>query len=298
MLRFLPPPVHGVIGLIAFSLNTLFWCVPLYTVALLKLIIPLPGVRRRMSALLVDIAENWIAVDSWMMRAIQRSPWQVTGLEGLSPDSWYLVCCNHNSWVDIPILQRVFYKRIPFLRFFIKQNLIWVPVLGLAWWALDFPFMKRYSAEYLAKHPEKRGVDVATTRKACEKFRSTPTSILNFLEGTRFTPAKQQDQGSPFTYLLRPKAGGLASAVGAMGEMFEAILDVTIIYPDGPVELWGLLSGQLGRVIVHVEKRPIPPEWIGGDYANDPAFRAAFQAWVQQTWEEKDALIARLRGEE
>lgn len=294
MLRFLPAPLHGAIGLIAFAANTVFWCLPLFAVAIIKLLVPIPALRRRLSALLTEIAEGWIAVDSWMMRAIQRSPWQVSGLEGLRRDGYYLVCCNHNSWVDIPILQRVFYKRIPFLRFFLKKELIWVPVLGLAWWALDFPFMKRYSPEYLARHPEKRGVDVATTRKACAKFRGSPTSILNFLEGTRFTPAKHRAQGSPYNHLLRPKAGGMASAIGAMGDMFDGILDVTIIYPDGPVELWGLLSGRLGRVIVHVEQRPIPTEWLGADYTADPAFRASFQGWVQQIWAEKDALIGQV----
>jgi 1-acyl-sn-glycerol-3-phosphate acyltransferase len=186
---------------------------------------------------------------------------------------------------------------VPFLRFFLKQELIWVPLLGLAWWALDFPFMKRYSPAYLAKHPEKRGVDVMTTRKACQKFRHAPTAILNFLEGTRFTPEKHLKQGGPYAHLLRPKAGGMANALGAMGDRFEAILDVTIIYPDGPVELWGLLSGRLRRVVIHIEQRPIPPEWLGADYVSDPAFRAAFQAWVQEIWAEKDALIERVLAE-
>ncbi len=297
MLRLLPTPIHGTIGLIAFATNTIFWCIPLFVVAIFKLLVPIPAVRRRASILLVQIAEQWVAVDSWMMRAVQWAPWQVTGLEGLRPDGYYLICCNHNSWVDIPILQRIFYRRIPFLRFFLKKNLIWVPFLGLAWWALDFPFMRRYSAEYLAKHPEKRGVDAATTRHACAKFRHTPTSILNFLEGTRRTEAKHRAQQSPYTHLLRPKAGGMASAIGAMGEMFDAILDVTIVYPDGPVELWGLLSGQLGRVVVHVEQRPIPAEWLNKNYYEDPAFRSAFHDWVHQIWSEKDALIDRVLQE-
>jgi 1-acyl-sn-glycerol-3-phosphate acyltransferase len=294
MLRLLPAPIHGAIGLIAFTLNTLFWALPLFVVTLVKLLLPIPPLRRRLSVVLTRLGEGWIAVDSWMMAVSQRAPWRVTGLEGLRPDASYLICCNHNSWVDIPVLQRVFYRRIPFIRFFLKQELIWVPVLGPAWWALDFPFMKRYSPEYLAQHPEKRGVDVITTRKACEKFRHAPTSILNFLEGTRFRPEKHQEQGSPYVHLLRPKAGGMANAISAMGEQFAAILDVTIVYPDGPVELWGLLSGQLGRVVVHVEQRPIPPEWLGADYAADSAFRATFKAWVEQIWAEKDALIERV----
>lgn len=297
MLRLLPPPLHGLIGLIAFALNTVFWAVPLFLVALVKLVTPVPAWRRRLSMLLTRIAEGWVAVDSWMMGVIQRAPWRVTGLDGLRRDASYLICCNHNSWVDIPILQRVFYRRVPFLRFFLKQELIWVPVLGLAWWALDFPFMKRYSPEYLAKHPEKRGVDLATTREAVARFRKAPTAILNFLEGTRLTPEKHQEQDSPYTYLLRPRAGGIANAIGAMGDHCAAILDVTIVYPDGPVELWGLLSGRLGRVVVHVEQRPIPPEWVGADYAADPDFRAAAQAWVQQLWAEKDALIGRVMAE-
>jgi 1-acyl-sn-glycerol-3-phosphate acyltransferase len=298
MFRLLPAPIHGVIGLIAFSLNTLFWATPLFAVALLKLLMPIPALRRRLAVLLTRLGEGWIAVNSWMLRITQRTPWQLSGLEGLRRDGNYLICCNHSSWVDIPVLQRVFYHRIPFLRFFLKQELIWVPVLGLAWWALDFPFMKRYSAEYLAKHPEKRGEDVAATRKACERFRQTPTAILNFLEGTRFTVTKHQEQASPFAHLLRPKAGGLASAINAMGEQFNAILDVTIIYPDGPTELGGLLSGQLGRVIVDVKQRPIPPEWLGADYNADPAFRSAFQGWVQQIWAEKDELIAHVLTEQ
>ena len=294
MVRFLPAPLIGMLSLMVLVLNTLFWAVPLFGVAIVKLLIPLPAVRRRLSALLTEIAERWIAVNSWVLRVIQRAPLQVTGLAGLRHDGWYLICCNHTSWADIPLLQRVFAQRIPFLRFFLKQELIWVPLLGLAWWALDFPFMQRYTPAYLAKHPEKRGVDSATTRRACEKFRTTPTAVLNFLEGTRYTAAKHQAQNSPYAHLLRPKAGGMASAVAAMGTMFEAMLDVTIIYRDGPVELWGLLCGKLGRVVIHIEQRPLPPEWLSGDYANDPVFRAAFQAWVQQIWEEKDARIGRV----
>lgn len=297
MLRFLPAPIHGLLLGLGLVLNTVFWAVPLYAVALVKLLLPLPAARRRLSDVLTGIANGWIAFNSGLLRLIERRPWQISGVEGLRPDGWYLVCVNHLSAVDIPVLQRVFYRRIPFLRFFLKQELIWVPVLGLAWWALDFPFMRRYSAEYLRRHPEKRGVDVAATRRACAKFRGQPTSILNFLEGTRFTPAKRARQDSPYTHLLRPKAGGIASAVGAMGELFDAVLDVTIVYPDGPVGLWEMLCGRLGRVIVHVQPRPIPPAWLSGDYSGDPAFRAEFQAWVQQIWSEKDLLIGRLLTE-
>jgi 1-acyl-sn-glycerol-3-phosphate acyltransferase len=237
----------------------------------------------------------WVGANSSMLDLVHRIEWRVTGLDGLDPQGWYLIGCNHQSLVDIPVLQKVFYRRIPFVKFFLKQELIWVPVLGFAWWALDFPFMKRYSREEIARRPELRGKDLETTRRACERFRHVPTSILNFLEGTRRTPGKHAGQQSPYTHLLRPKAGGIAFVIGAMGEMFNALLDVTIVYPDGyDLSFWDLLSGKVRRIVVHVEQRPIPAELLGGDYTDDPAFRDQFQAWVQVLWQEKDALIERL----
>jgi 1-acyl-sn-glycerol-3-phosphate acyltransferase len=228
------------------------------------------------------------------MRLTQRTNWDVQGIDGLNYRSWYLVNCNHQSWVDILVLQHLFNRRIPLLKFFLKQQLIWVPVMGLAWWALEFPFMRRHSEEYLKIHPEMRGKDQATTRKACEKFALIPTSVMNFLEGTRFTPAKHRRQKSPFQHLLKPKAGGMALALNAMGDKFQAILDVTIVYPDGAPQFTEFLKGRLKRVIVRVRSLAVPQHLVQGDYAGDPAVREAYQQWVHQLWLEKDAQIATL----
>ena len=216
------------------------------------------------------------------------------GIQALDPDNWYLVNSNHQSWVDILVLQHLLNHRIPLLKFFIKQQLIWVPVMGLAWWALDFPFMRRHSEEFLKKHPELRGKDQETTRKACEKFALIPTSVMNFLEGTRFTPAKHARQQSPYQYLLKPKAGGLALALNAMGGKFQSILDVTIVYPDGAPTFNCFLTGKLKRVVVRAQTLPIPKHLLHGDYANDPVFREAFAQWVQQLWRDKDSQIQQI----
>ena len=172
---------------------------------------------------------------------------------------------NHQSWSDIFVLQHLLTRRIPLLKFFLKQELIWVPVMGLAWCALDFPFMRRHSEAYLKQHPEMRGKDQETTRKACEKFALIPTSVMNFLEGTRFTKAKHARQQSPYRHLLKPKAGGIALALNAMGEKFHSILDVTIVYPDGAPNFWQFLCGDLKHVVVHVQTLPVPPHLLGGD---------------------------------
>jgi 1-acyl-sn-glycerol-3-phosphate acyltransferase len=294
MLNFLPGPLVGLIAALLLGLNVLFWVPILLIFSALRLLIPFKAARRLLAQVLLFIAEAWISCNSAWMALTQRASWDVQGIDGLDYHSWYLVNCNHQSWVDILVLQHLFNRRIPLLKFFLKQQLIWVPVMGLAWWALDFPFMRRHSEEYLKKHPEMRGKDQETTRKACEKFALIPTSVMNFLEGTRFTPAKHQRQQSPYKHLLKPKAGGIALALNAMGDKFQVILDVTIVYPDGVPTFWEFLSGKLKRVVVRVQRLPVPRDLAHGDYAGNPAVRDAFQKWVTQLWLEKDAQIAAL----
>ncbi len=263
--------------------NAVAICSGMIPVALVKLALPFGVVRRGSDRVLNALAEGWIAVNGWWMALVQRMHWDVAGLEGLRRKGWYLVSSNHQSWVDILVLQKVFHRRVPFLKFFLKRQLLYVPVMGLAWWALDFPFMKRRSGS--------RSSDLATARKACEKFRQIPTSVMNFLEGTRFSRAKRDAQQSPYRHLLKPKVGGLATALSAMGERFDALLDVTIVYPEGVPSFWDLLSGKVRQVVVRVHEREIPKDLLGGDYEGDPAFRARMQAYVQAMWAEKDARI-------
>jgi 1-acyl-sn-glycerol-3-phosphate acyltransferase len=243
---------------------------------------------------MTGLAEGWIGTNNALFRAMGSLPLDTRGFEGLSTRDWYLVVSNHRSWVDILVLQAVFNRRIPFLKFFLKTQLIWVPFLGIAWWALDFPFMRRYTAAYLEKHPERRGKDLEVTRNACEKFRLIPTSVMNFVEGTRFTPQKQAALKSTYRNLLPPRAGGTSFVLSSMGGMLHSMLDVTITYTTGTPSFWDLCCGRVGRVIVDVRRRPID-EWMSaGDYASDPAFRERFQRWLGGIWTEKDALLDQL----
>ncbi|WP_310449953.1 acyltransferase [Sulfuritalea sp.] len=294
MLNFLPAPLIGLLASLLLALNALFWVPVLLLFAIIRLILPFKTVRLWIDPVLVAIAETWISGNSGWMALTQRTAWDVEGIDGLDPHNWYLVNSNHQTWADIFILQHLFNRRIPLLKFFIKQQLKWVPIMGLAWWALDFPFMRRHSEDYLKKHPEMRGKDQAATRRACEKFALIPTSVMNFLEGTRFTPVKHQRQQSPYRHLLKPKAGGIALALNAMGDKFRAILDVTIVYPDGAPNFWDFLCGRLRRVVVRVQTLPVPEHLMKSDYGADAATREAFGLWVQQLWQDKDAQISRL----
>ena len=267
MLSFLPPFMRGAIAAALLFVNTCFWCGLLFAVALIKLVVPAKAVRPRVDRLLNAIATSWIAGNSAWMRLTQRATWDVAGLEDLDYRGWYMVNCNHQSWVDIFVLQHLLNRRIPMLKFFLKQQLIYVPVMGLAWWALDFPFMRRHSDAYLKAHPEKRFEDLETTRRACEKFALVPTSVMNFAEGTRFTNAKHRAQRSPYRHLLKPKTGALALALRVLGDRFNWFLDVTIVYPEGAPSFWQFLCGSVPRIVVRARRLAIPREFSTGDYA-------------------------------
>ncbi len=276
------------------AVNTLFWAVPLLSLALVKLL-PVPMLRRAITRWLMWIGESWVAVNSWLFTHAGSIDWQARGLDGLSKDGWYLVISNHQTWVDILVLQKVFNRRIPFLKFFIKRQLIWFPVLGLAWWALDMPFMKRYSPSYLAKHPHMKGKDLETTRRACEKFRAMPTSVINFVEGTRFSEQKRAARQSPYRHLLVPRAGGFAVAMSSMGSLFDAIVDVTLVYPEGPAKFWDLCCGVHIPVVIDVQQRAVDERLVTGDYQGDREFRRYVQAWLSDAWTEKDELLSGYR---
>jgi 1-acyl-sn-glycerol-3-phosphate acyltransferase len=281
-------------GTLLLTTNTVVHVPPLMLAALLKAALPLRGFRRAFDWMLMAIAASWIGVNTAMIRWFTRTRFQVDIDANLQVQGHYLVVANHQTWVDIPVLQAALNRRVPLLRFFLKSQLFWVPLLGIAWWALDFPFMKRYSREQLAKRPELAGRDIAATRRACAKFIHIPVAIMNFVEGTRFTREKHAKQESPFTHLLKPKAGGIAFVFDAMGRALHSILDVTIVYPAGRPTMFDLFADRVREVRVSIRERPIPAELLAGDYQNDPAFRERMQGWLNELWADKDRTIAAL----
>ncbi len=269
---------------------------PLLAVAVLKALLPSQRLRLACNSLLTGIAERWIAVNTFLMDRYAGTRFQVSGAEGVRADGHYLVLANHQGWVDILVLQKVFNRRIPLLRFFLKRQLFWVPLLGLAWWALDFPFMGRHTRAEIARNPELGRRDMEATRRACEKFRSIPVSIMNFVEGTRFTPEKHARQASPYRHLLKPKAGGVAYVLEAMGDALHGLLDVTIAYPGGRPTMVDLLAGRVREVHVSVRQRPLPTALLVHGDGDERAARARLQQWMNALWQEKDQDLDRLLG--
>ncbi|MFQ6004167.1 MAG: acyltransferase [Woeseia sp.] len=292
MLAKIPRNLRGVATFAVLTVNTVVWCVPLLLFAVVKLLVPAKSFRRVMARRIMAMGENWVTCNAVVLGLRRSDRLEVRGIGDLNRQGWYLVIANHQTWVDIVVLQVVLNRRIPLLKFFLKQELIWFPILGIAWWAMDFPFMKRHSKSYLARYPSKKGRDFEATRKACRKFREAPTSVFNFIEGTRFTQEKKIRTKSRYEYLLPPKAGGIALALTSMGEMFDSILDVTLVYPNGVTHFWDLCCGEFEGVMIDVRKRTVENWMVEGDYENDREFRSRFHQWLAGIWHEKDGRIA------
>lgn len=294
MLTTLLIPVRLVLNFSFAALTTGLIAFLIFVIGLLKLLLPFAPVQRWMSSLANSVFRLWGYAMSMLFRLTQPMHWHIEGDHQLHRDRWYMIIVNHRSWVDIPVLMHLACRYMPMPRFFLKQELIWLPLIGLGCWTLDMPFMKRYSREFLAKNPHLQGKDIATTQKKCEKFRHIPTTVINFCEGTRFTREKHAKKGNEFKHLLMPKAGGTAFTLQTMGQQFDAILDITIVYPPGPrTVVWQLLTGQLREVYVKVETLPISPDLIG-DYLQDDGFKQNFQSWLNSRWVAKDKTYGEL----
>ncbi|CAM4378026.1 acyltransferase [Pseudoalteromonas ostreae] len=282
--------IRRIFSIFFYTINTLIWFVPIFICGLIKLI-PIKPLQKFMSWVAKQCASIWVTFNTLNQKLLTPTKLSVTGLEELKLKDWYLVIANHQSWVDILVLQRVLNRKIPFLNFFLKKELIYVPILGLCWWALDFPFMTRTSKSQLKKNPKLRGKDLETTRKACEKFKEMPVSIVNFVEGTRFTLPKHTRQNSPFPHLLKPKAGGVAFVMHAMGEQISKVVNITIHYPEGIPTFMDFASGRVKQINVHIAVMPVSEELIG-DYTEDSEFRVRFQSELNRLWQEKEQQLS------
>jgi len=282
--------LRGILSFTLIALNTLIACIPLYLMGLVRLL--LRGRARRWLNRKMDwIIDYWVGSNRLLFRVFRltRVNVRIEGEADLSLDRWYLVISNHQSWADILILQTTFWGRIPPIKFFTKQQLIWIPLLGVAMWLLGFPYVRRMSREQIAANPELVALDREATIAACAGFRDHPTTVLNFLEGTRFTPAKHAAQDARFRSLLNPKLGGMSYVVHGLGDQLYRVLDVTIRYPHGTPTFWELVQGHCQEVEFLVQSRPLPAEVAAATDAE--SVRAALGPWIEALWHQKDDRV-------
>ena len=280
----------GALSFFLIVINTLFWCSLLLTIAIFKLLIPVEAWKRICTKWIIVIGECWIFCNGLWIRVLHKPKWSIQGFDSLDKSNWYLTIANHQSMADIFILQGITNRKIPMLKFFMKDVLIWVPVIGLAWWALDMPFLKRYTEEKIKKNPSLRGKDISKMKKAFERFARYPVSIFSFAEGTRFTKTKHASQDSPYDLLLKPKSGGIGLALSTM-PYIKKVLDFTIKYESQYRTFWDFLCGRMSNVEVQVKIIDVPENLVGKNYTEDEEFRGELKEWLYAIWEEKNKFL-------
>lgn len=290
---------RGTLSFLLMIVYTAVFMVPLTLLAIGKLLSPTRGVRDFFRRLLGRLVETWVGLNSWLVSLGRRGMWNVEIPGDLDRRGSFVVSCNHQSWVDILALQKAFNRRLPMLTFFLKKELIYVPFMGFAWWALDFPFMNRPSRSEIAKNPKLAGKDLESARIACEKLKRIPAAMMSFPEGTRFSVEKRDASNSPYRHLLKPKVGGIGVVMYALGDRLQSLIDVTIVYPSRALQeraptFWDLMCGKVPEIIVRARELEIPKQLLGRNFRKDRQIRRELEEWINRLWQEKDELIAQL----
>ena len=272
--------------------NSFGGSIPLWLMGVNKVITGAPSADKAV----IKIATYWISSNSALIDdMLPRKDWRISLPDDVHIDGKYLLISNHQSWVDTSIVQYIGEKRLPLTRFFTKFELIYIPIVGQAFYFLDFPMMRRHSKEAVAKNPALKGKDIEEAKRACALLKDKPFTLLNYLEGTRFTKAKHAKQQSPYTHLLKPRAGGLSLAINALGADIDGMLDMTIVYPDGIPTYGDLWKGNVKRLGVDVRYIDMPDSLFAGiqngGYENDEAVKSQMFDWVEKVWREKDQRI-------
>lgn len=292
-MRLILAPVIFVVHTLLQILNLALWGGLIILFGVIKLFTP-ERPRQHLNRLMHSLMFCFGRISVLLIRLFNNIEIQVNIDGQLNKHSWYLIIANHLSYLDIILLIEFAASRIPAPKFFLKRELIWLPFVGLGAWALDMPFMRRYSKAYVEKYPHKKGKDLETTQAYCQKFKTTPTTVINFVEGTRFTPLKHQQKQSQYRHLLPPKAGGVAFTLAVMGDLFTNVLDISLLYPNNSAHpMMAMLSGTMTKIIIDVKVLDVPREVVNVDSENED-FRRYFHGWLNQHWQQKDQRIAHL----
>jgi hypothetical protein len=298
MLNFLPAVLVGAIASLLMVHQRLFWVPILLVFALIKLLVPIPAFRRAIAPVLLAIAEAWIILQQRLDGADPAHP-----LGRGRPGRAGLPQLVHGQ-LQPPVLGRHPGAAAPAQPAYPAAEVL--PQAAADLGAGDGAGL--VGAGLSLHAPAQRGLPAQTPRDArqgpgnhTQGLREVCTGAHQRDElsgGHALHPAKHARQQSPYQHLLKPKAGGLALALDALGDKFQAILDVTIVYPDGRPTFWHFLQGRMHRVTVRARLLPLPTHLDLSQYSSDSTVRAVFHTWVQEIWQEKDALVTQLLQEQ
>ncbi len=236
----------------------------------------------------IIIARVWGNLMRWLLMKTISTDIQISG-DQPDPNATYLLIANHQSWIDILMIMVALGPGTTLPRFFMKWQLIYVPVIGSCAFALDFPIMRRYTQEDIKKKPELKHRDFNYAQRVLSRHPDQPCIVVNFAEGTRFTKEKHVRNKSPYRHLLKPKVAGPQLTLNSLHDRLDGIVDITLCYRNSRLGLWSLLSGTIPLISIHREVLEIParlkktPEKLS-DFKD-------FRGFMNERWALKDALL-------
>lgn len=297
MLNFLPGPLLFLINLVLFAADAILLATPVVVLGIVRFLLPLKSVATVIEKIDYYIYWLWSINSKHIILLTNNIKFHISGDEPLGPGKSCVVISNHKSWIDILMLTTVFEAKIPITKFFMKKNLIYIPFIGLACYALGMPFLRRYPKEKILKNPKLRAKDIETTKRACRDFVDYPASLVSYVEGTRYTHKKAEKYHSPYKNLMPPKYTGLGVAISEIGKDIECIYNLTFYYPD--LKKPGFLELLLGRVKhVYARIEVIRSEEIPqGNYLEDNQFKQEFSSYIQNLWDQKDLVLEEFKAD-
>ena len=267
---------HGtsVLSFTFITLNLLFWLPFLLLSALLRFVFPLSAVISLTDVLVDKVYRIAAGIHGWWIETVLGVRFQIEDkdhvLDNLRANESPLIIANHRSWFDIFTLQTLICRNGPMLKFLIKTELLWVPVLGWVCIALNFPRLQRKGDR------EARSRDLEIVQHASLQLGSSPGALLLFPEGTRFTDAKRSASNSPYQSLLRPKPGGFGMIFSSVPDT-TTIIDFSLGYQSGDDNCWRCMSGLVD--VVHVKVTRAAKSSIDG------------LEWLEECWRQKDTWL-------
>ena len=269
-LSFIGKQLFSLTSSLVVILNLGFWMFPLIGIAVIRSLIggfePFYNACTRLIELCYKTAA---AINSaWMVHVVGIN----FNVDGTLPDQpTQVIVANHQTWFDIPILQHVVTGQGPVLKFLIKRQLVWLPIVGWICYALNFPRMNRGSDGRAHRQ------DLDAIKKASSTMHKERGALLIFAEGTRFTEEKHRNQNSPYKKLLIPRPGGLKVALSTMPPD-TPVVDITINYKGGETNFWKCLHGANRDIDIYIEK-------------HNAAEIIDARSWLRDRWEQKDKSL-------
>ena len=141
-ISFVAKQILSVLSATVVTLNLGFWMFPLIIIAMIRSAFGQSQPMHNASTKMIEFCYRAAAMinSSWMTKVIGVN----FNIKGTLPvRSTLIIIANHQTWFDIPILQHVVTGQGPVLKFLIKRELIWLPIVGWICFALNFPRLNR-----------------------------------------------------------------------------------------------------------------------------------------------------------